>query len=213
MLTISACKNVSSFSEENSNTSSENNHFDIPKTYYIEYKSSVNIKEMESTSSISQWVDNANNKIAVLTESETNVMGTKEKSKSLMISKDDWNYIVDLNTNTGFKTKNNEMLNSSLNEIHVDNTLSFKAMIEKDGGKLLENEKFLNKDCQVIEITKKTPNGMQAKSKIWYYHGIPLKISNEFYTMEATKFEENASIPYYKFDIPQDIVINELPNY
>jgi hypothetical protein len=85
-------------------------------------------------------------------------------------------------------------------------------MIEKEGGKILANETFLGKDCIVVEVTEQGDEGQSMKTKMWYYKGIPLKMANDFYTMEATKFEENISIPDNKFEVPAGIEIAEMPS-
>jgi hypothetical protein len=36
-------------------------------------------------------------------------------------------------------------------------------------------------------------------------------MSNKSYTMEATKFEENVSIPASKFEVPAGITMSEMP--
>jgi hypothetical protein len=49
------------------------------------------------------------------------------------------------------------------------------------------------------------------KSKMWYYQGIPLKMTNAYYNMEAVEIQENVDIPEEKFEVPAGIKIRDMP--
>jgi hypothetical protein len=182
------------------------------KTFMIEYKTSVKSAEMKSTSVMTQWIDNENDRQAIYTESQSDVMGMKNSEKSLMIMKEGWSYIINLTDKTGFKSKDTEMEDDPTDMIKPEDNVTFRQMIEKEGGKILANESFLGKDCIVVEVVEQGDEGQALKTKMWYYKGIPLKMANEFYSMEATKFEENISIPDNKFEVPAGIEIAEMPS-
>lgn len=182
------------------------------KTFMIEYKTSVKSAEMKSTSVMTQWIDNENDRQAIYTESQSDVMGMKNSEKSLMIMKEGWSYIINLTDKTGFKSKDTEMEDDPTDMIKPEDNVTFRQMIEKEGGKILANESFLGKDCIVVEVVEQGNEGQALKTKMWYYKGIPLKMANEFYSMEATKFEENISIPDNKFEVPAGIEIAEMPS-
>ncbi len=182
------------------------------KTFMIEYKTTVKSAEMKSTSVMTQWIDNENDRQAIYTESQSEVMGMKNSEKSLMIMKEGWSYMINLNEKSGYKSKDSEMEDDPTDMLKSEDDVTFRQMIEKEGGKILANEKFLGRDCIVVEVSEKDEEGQPLKTKMWYYKGIPLKMSNDFYTMEATKFEENASIPNNKFEIPAGIEIAEMPS-
>lgn len=182
------------------------------KTFMIEYKTSVKSAEMKSTSIMTQWIDNENDRQAIYTESQSDVMGMKNSEKSLMIMKEGWSYIINLTDKTGFKSKDTEMEDDPTDMIKPEDNVTFRQMIEKEGGKILANESFLGKDCIVVEVVEQGNEGQALKTKMWYYKGIPLKMANEFYSMEATKFEENISIPDNKFEVPAGIEIAEMPS-
>lgn len=181
------------------------------KTMMIEYKTTVKAEGMKSTSVMTQWIDNTNERHAVYTEGQTEVMGMKTDEKSVIISKDGWSYMINMIDQTGFKSKDNESDEDPTDKILPEDNVTFRQMIEKEGGKILGNESFLGKDCIVVEITENS-DGQPMQTKMWYYKGIPLKMANSFYTMEATKFEENVSIPDSRFEIPAGIKISEMPD-
>ncbi|MBL7905952.1 MAG: hypothetical protein JNL22_13095 [Bacteroidales bacterium] len=180
------------------------------KTMMIEYKTTVNAEGMKSSSVMTQWIDNTNDRHAVYTQGTTEVMGMKTEEKSAMISRDGWSYMINLTDQTGFKSKDTESDEDPTDKILPEDNVTFRQMIEKEGGKILGNENFLGKDCIVVEITE-NEEGRSLPTKMWYYKGIPLKMANSFYTMEATKFEENITIPDSRFEIPAGIKITEMP--
>lgn len=183
------------------------------KTFIIEYKTTVNTPQMISTSIMTQWIDNENDRHAIHTESENEYMGRKEKQHSLMIMKDGWSYMIDLTNKSGFKSKDMESDEDPTEMFKSDDDVTFRQMIESEGGKILGNEKLLGRDCIVVEISEEDESGETGLTKMWYYKGIPLKMTNAYYTMEALKFEENASIPADKFEVPADINISEMPAF
>ena len=128
-----------------------------------------------------------------------------------MIEDGEWSYMIDLEAKTGYKSKSGESEDDPKDLIKSDDEVTFRQMIEKEGGKILANETFLGKDCIVVEISEKSDDGKALATKMWYYKGIPLKMSNKSYTMEATKFEENVSIPASKFEVPAGITMSEMP--
>ncbi|NTW24577.1 MAG: hypothetical protein HGA37_07755 [Lentimicrobium sp.] len=201
-----------------SNTNADSKMGDVAKemagmkTFMIEYKTSVKSAEMKSTSIMTQWIDNENDRQAIYTDSQSEVMGMKSSEKSLMIMKEGWSYIINLSEKTGFKSKDSEMDEDPTDLIKSEDDVTFRQMIEKEGGKILANETFLGKDCIVVEVAEQGEEGQPMKTKMWYYKGIPLKMANDFYTMEATKFEENISIPDNKFEVPAGIEIAEMPS-
>ena len=181
------------------------------KSYIIEYKTVMSVPQMKSITTMTQWIDVGNDKFVMESATETEMMGTKQSSKSLMIEDGEWSYMIDLEAKTGYKSKSGESEDDPKDLIKSDDEVTFRQMIEKEGGKILANETFLGKDCIVVEISEKSDDGKALATKMWYYKGIPLKMSNKSYTMEATKFEENVSIPASKFEVPSGITMSEMP--
>lgn len=182
------------------------------KTYMIEYKSTHNSPEITSVTKTVQWVDTENDRYAFFSESESDYMGEKQTDNSLMIMKDGYSYIINLNDKTGFKSKDGDVEDDPTDDVMPEDDVTFRQMIEAEGGKILGNEKFLGRDCIVVELNQADDSGEPLLTKMWYYNGIMLKMQNSFTTMEAVKFEENASIPAEKFEVPSGIQISEIPS-
>jgi len=181
------------------------------KSYIIEYKMVMSAEQVKSTSTTTQWIDSSKDKFAMESATVTEMMGTKQSSRSLIIEDGEFSYMIDLDAKTGYKSKSGEADDSPTDMIKSDDEVTFRQMIEKEGGKILANETFLGRDCIVVEISEKSDDGKALATKMWYYKGIPLKMSNKSYTMEATKFEENVSIPASKFEVPTGITMSEMP--
>jgi outer membrane lipoprotein-sorting protein len=182
------------------------------KSYVIEYKMVMSAEQVKSTTTMTQWIDMGNDRFAMESVSETEMMGTKQSGKSLIIDDGEWSYMIDPATKSGFKSKSGEGEDDPTDMIKSDDEVTFRQMIEKDGGKVLANESFLGKDCIVVELMEKNDDGKSMPTKMWYYKGIPLKMVNSLYTMEATKFEENVSIPASRFEVPAGITLSEMPS-
>jgi outer membrane lipoprotein-sorting protein len=176
------------------------------KSYVIQYKNEVNASGMKSTIMMTQYIDVKNGKSSIEMESKSEMNGVKIDEKSLAIYDKEWAYIINLKDKTGIKMKGDQSKDDPMDRIKSDDNVTFRQMIEKEGGKIVGNEQFLGKDCIVIEMKQEGQT-----SKMWYYKGIPLKIEGKSYTMEATKFEENVTIPASKFSIPNGIKLSEMP--
>ncbi len=177
------------------------------KTYMIQYKMEMDATGIKSTSLVTQYIDMKNDKSAIETETSGEMMGVKTDEKSLTIIDENWTYVINLKDKTGMKMKNDEVEDDPMEMIKSDDDVTFRQMIEKDGGKIVGNETFLGKECIVVELSQEGQT-----MKMWYYKGIPLKMENQLYKMEATKFEENVSIPASKFVVPDGIKLSEMPS-
>ncbi len=206
MLAIVACKN------DNTKTNADSSMKEVAaemagmKSYIIQYKQVMDAAGMKNISLMTQYIDLKNDKFAMETQTTGEMMGVKTDEKTLTVNDKDWTYIINLNDKTGMKMKNDEVDDDPMDMIKSDDDVTFREMIEKEGGKVVGNETFLGKNCIVAESFD---DGMTTK--MWYYKGIPLKIENQFYKMEATKFEENVSIPASKFVVPDGIKFSEIP--
>jgi len=182
------------------------------KTYVIEYKMVMSAEGMKSTTVMTQWIDMKNDRFAMESTTDTEMMGAKQSGKSMVIDDGKWSYFINLTDKTAYKSKSGEAEDDPTELIKSDDDVTFRQMIEKEGGKVLTNETFLGKDCIVVEMIDKDEDGNGQKAKMWYYKGVPLKIASDAYIMEATKFEENISIPSAKFELPEGITVAELPS-
>lgn len=135
----------------------------------------------------------------------TKMMGMTMKSSTLNLTDKDWTYNINLDEKNGTKISNKELqeLLNSTNKKDLEEL--GRKMMEKMGGRKLGNETFMGRDCEVWEISK-------LNTKVWLYKYIPLKtISNIVgeIVIEATKIEENVSVPAEKFLVPEGIKITE----
>jgi ribosome biogenesis SPOUT family RNA methylase Rps3 len=176
------------------------------KSYVIQYKNEVKASGAKSSAIITQYIDMKNDKMSIETESYTELNNSKISEKSLAIYDKEWTYIINLKDKTGVKMKEDQAEDDPMDMIKSDDNITFRQMIEKEGGKIIGNEQFLGKDCIVVEMKQEG-----QISKMFYYKGIPLKIESPAYTMEAIKFEENITIPVSKFTIPTGITLSEVP--
>ncbi|MGB9702255.1 MAG: hypothetical protein ACPL1A_05945 [Candidatus Kapaibacteriota bacterium] len=142
---------------------------------------------------------------AEYTQATTTFMGMTVPTNTLSLTTQEWTYNIDLDKKEGTKIANKEIeeLMKSLQGKDLEEI--GRKMLEKLNAKKIGNETFLGKNCEVWEIQK-------LSSKVWLYKYIPLKtISNIMgtITIEATKFEENVSIPADKLKVPSGIKITE----
>lgn len=146
-------------------------------------------------------------KQAEYTNSILQIAGFSKNINLLNIIKDDSNYIIDMNRKTGTKTKN--PVKKLITELQ--NQKSFgefgEQILLKSGAMKIGREEFLNKECDIYEISN-------AGTKIWIWKWIPLKTITRTGGIEinsvAKKIEVNISIPSDKFDLPTDVTITEV---
>jgi hypothetical protein len=132
------------------------------------------------------------------------MMGMKTESRT--IKKDGYSYDINMTKKECTKKK--------LPGTGDPNDLNFKDMsadmmkkmsIKKEG-----NERFLGKDCEKYVMDYKE---MKMKGTYLVWNAIPLKTDVDMggikMVMEATKIQENASVPADKFEVPEGIKIVE----
>jgi hypothetical protein len=125
----------------------------------------------------------------------------------LNVIKEDSNYIVDLERNTGTKTKN--PVKKLIAELQ--NQKSFgefgEQILLKSGAMKIGREEFLDKECDIYEIKN-------AGTIIWIWKWIPLKTITKTGGIEinsvAKKIEVDVSIPDDKFNIPEGVRLTEV---
>lgn len=201
-----------SCSQSNSKTTADSSAKEIAqemadmKSTVVSYKTTMQSEGIKSVTISKQWIDIKNSRFASEISTETDMMGNKTKQNTIIVSADGWECVLNPSAKTGIKTKTgSEDDGSPFAQLKSDDDQTFRQMIEKENGKMLGNETFLGKNCIVIEITDEGQS-----TKMWYYKGIPLKIANNNYNMEATSFNENVSIPGSRFKVPADYTISEV---
>lgn len=135
-------------------------------------------------------------------------IGNFSKSINILnIVKDDANYIIDLERNTGTKTKN--PVKKLVAELQ--NQKSFgefgEQILLKAGAMKIGQEEFLDKDCDIYEIKN-------TGTKMWIWKWIPLKTITKLGGVEinsvAKKIEVNVNVPEEKFTPPENVTITEV---
>ncbi|MBK7093997.1 MAG: hypothetical protein IPH57_02615 [Saprospiraceae bacterium] len=135
LVLVNSCKNESASLNPDATVKEIVKEMEKSKTFIIKYKMVVNYEDTKNVSTSTEWIDLVNDRLAIETESEVNMMGEKRKNKDLK----------------------------------------------------------------------------EMKSKMWYYQGIPLKMANAYYNMEAVEIQENVDIPAEKFEVPAGIKIKDMP--
>jgi len=172
-------------------------------TMRIEFETKASFGGVETIAHEIQWVDMKNNRTATQTMSETKGMGISQKEEQLSIDDGQWVYTIDLVNKTGTRMKTGEYkeMAQAMGQFIRPDFKNLEEFVKQNGGKMLPNETFLDKDCTVFEVF-----GM----KQWLYKGQVLKVEMNGQVMrQAVKIEENVSIPDEVFKIPEGIQIDE----
>ena len=151
------------------------------------------------------YFDDWGMKEAKYTKTEMKIAGTSQEEDRVTYIDGAWNYTYDAIQKSGTKLKN------PLFEVakHMKEK-GLKALGEKMmkdmGGEKVGQEEILGKDCEVWEVKN-------MKTKIWIWNNIPFKTESNLMqtiTVEATSFEENASIPTDKLSPPKDVEFQDI---
>lgn len=129
------------------------------------------------------------------------------KSENIVIIKDGFQYDVDMTKKVAKKKKllTTEDPNN-LNFTSMTEDVMKKMNIKKEG-----TETFLSKTCDKYTMDYKEM-GMKGTYLVW--NGIALKTDMEMsglkVILQATKIEENPTIPQGKFDVPAGVTVQEV---
>jgi len=186
------------------NKKTENSERDF-KRMIVEYQTTSDIMGSKIVENETAWYDQKNNREAHLVKKTTTFMGVTENEETYTITDGEWSYYIDLKEKTGTKTNvkdMQEMAGLFAKMSDIDDLKNMKEAVEKFGGKMLENENFLGKNCAVMEM-------MGTKS--WIYKGILLKSEmGGKIIKEAVKVDERASIPDKVFEVPSGVTMSEI---
>ena len=136
---------------------------------------------------------------------------SEEKEHTIVIHDGETLYDIDMITKTGYKGTLPEM--SHLRDMAQNMTEAEQKKLKDNvmnslGGKELGTEKFMGKNCEVMEV-------MGVKS--WIYNGITLKSEGNIMGVEtketATKFQENINVSATKFHPPSGITYEDMPSF
>lgn len=153
------------------------------------------------------YFDNWGMRQAEYTNSVLEIGNFSKSINILNIIKDDANYIIDLERNTGTKTKN--PIKKLIAELQ--NQKSFgefgEQILLKSGAMKVGQEEFLNRDCDIYEIKN-------TGTKMWIWEWIPLKTITKLGGIEinsvAKKIEVNINVPEEKLTPPDNATITEV---
>lgn len=172
----------------------------------IEYVTDYEMAGMKIGEKETKWVDKKNNREASLSIKESTVMGVVTKEETFTLNDGVWYYNINLSDKTGTKMKIEDVKETAMALamfVNIDET-GMKEFIEKNGGKVLGNEMFLDKDCFVYEMTG---------TKQWMYKGEVLKMMlGDKIMKQAVKIEEDVTIPDDKFKLPEGVTVTEIKN-
>ena len=157
-------------------------------TYKIDYRTTLNKPESKRSSEMTQWVDKHHQRYAIFTKTSNLTNGKLREVNSLMLSEDDWSFVINLDEKLGLKTKNKTSVGSWLAYIQPEDEESMMQLIKEDHGKIIGTEVVLGRSCIVIEMADFKVLGEKQFTKVCFYKGIPLRISNLTFTMEAVGF-------------------------
>jgi len=155
---------------------------------------------------ITQYFDDYGKKEAVYVDATMDLgIGEPMKINSAAINVDGYTYNIDLIKKTGSKVKQSGGGNPSNIDFSKMSEKMMKDMnIKKEG-----TETVMGKTCDVYSMDSK---GMKGSFCVW--NNISLKTTMKAMgmdtKMEATKLEENVSIPAAKFEVPSDVKISDM---
>jgi hypothetical protein len=187
---------------KSSGKSADDNQVMNFKTIVVEYNSAYEMMGIKMTEKETTWMDIKNKKEASVSVKNTSMMGVETSEETMTLKDGDWYYTINLKEKTGTKTNIKEMQDVALMFAGSVDVTSLKDFVEKNGGKVLDNESFLGKDCLVYEL---------MGTKNWMYKGIILKtMMGDKIMKEAVKIDEDVKIPSDKFELPSGIKITEM---
>jgi hypothetical protein len=144
------------------------------------------------------YFDNWGTREATFGKTEMNMAGMTQKTNTMNLWDGEWNYSVDIETNTGTKMKNPMMENLGQGDAEELG----KRMLKAFGGEKVGTEQFLGKMCDVYETRT-------IQSKSWIWKGILLKSEAAGLTKVATKLEVDVPVDKKYLTLPAGAEIRE----
>lgn len=158
------------------------------------------------TGTSTTFFDNYGMQEATYEEAIVDMFGDKQEIKTVSYLNGYWQYNLDLQTNTGTKTKNADLeslVENSDGDLEQLGLEMFKSM----GGKLIGQEKLLGKTCDLWELES-------LGTKVWVWKNIPLQSETEMMGLtilrKAISLKEGVGIPLEKLKVPDGIEFTEV---
>ncbi|MEM7372939.1 MAG: hypothetical protein AAF587_30235 [Bacteroidota bacterium] len=164
----------------------------------ITYKLSGNMQSGTKTIYFDRW----GLREATYEESVTKIFGLKQKSETISFLDGENMYNYDPKKNTYMRTKNTlvKPVADEMSNGEKSMTKGGKAFLEGMGGKLIGNETFMGKDCEIWELAS-----LNSTNYIW--KGVSLKATATLLGMttewEATDIQINVEVPEDKLSLPK----------
>lgn len=142
-------------------------------------------------------------------DAQISMFGFSEKNRIMALVKDGWIYTVDLATNQGTKMES-PAFSEIAESFGEDDVIGLgEKVMTSMGGKRVGTEKFLGRTCEIWEFS-------DMSTKTWIWQGISLKVVVNMNGMEmitrAVKIDVDSKIPSEKFELPEGVVIKDLPD-
>jgi hypothetical protein len=164
LLTLFSCGSNNSKTTADSSAKEIANEIANMKSTVVSYQLTMQAEGVKSVTTSKQWIDIKNDRFASEASTETEMMGSKTKQNTIIISADGWECVLNPADKTGVKTKSGDDDDESpLAQLKSDDDQTFRQMIENEGGKILGNETFLGKNCITVEMTIE-----DQATKMWY---------------------------------------------
>ncbi len=206
-ISTSSCNNAKEGKE--SNTDSNNvtttikmdaNSANVKKYSMKSGKVTSTAEVMGLTQNMITYFDDYGAKECIETSGE--MMGRKQLNRTIMTK--DFIYQLDILNKAGVKTKKSEAIFGA----DIDFSKVDEEMLQKQKMKRTGTENFLGRTCD-----KYTIDNEKIKGYFLVWNNMPLKTEGEAMKMkikiEASKIEENVSIPAEVFEVPADFKITE----
>ena len=160
------------------------------------------------------YFDDYGAKEATVTKSETKMMGMTVKTHNVEITRDGYQYKLDMEKKTGTKFKmpsyptaaSGTAMFANLSDADLASDMMKEWNIKKEAPQTIAG-----KQCDVYSMDNQK---RQMKGTVASYQGIPMKVDQTMAGMkiksEVVKFEENAAMPAGIFDVPADVKIEEV---
>ena len=160
------------------------------------------------TASMTVWQDVANDRSASEMTYTVEAGDFTDSSRMLTIEDGMWAYVINLDNNMGHRVPRSEIEDDDILDVDViEDEAYFRQMIAEEGGQVVGYERFLNRNCLVVEFPQDDFDVDGSAAKVWYYKGLALKIESEFMTLTTTHFEENPNIPADRFRVPAGVMM------
>jgi hypothetical protein len=157
------------------------------------------------------YFDDYGAKEASVTKTEMKMMGMAVKTHNVEITRDGYQYKLDMEKKTGTKFKMPATTGGIASFANMSAADMGSEMAKEYNIRKEASQTVAGKECEVYSMDNQK---RQMKGTFATYQGIPMKVDQMMggmkITSEVVKFEENAAMPAGIFDVPADVKIEEV---